>query len=349
MGLMKRLAALLIGLAFASAAMANPEGDALIARIRGLKPPAWDRAKTSQEEFMKRSASFTKDRNDLIWKLFLADPDNPATPDLMLERWDRFEGGRVVIDGEYRKRLQDDVDKVLAMRPSLAIVEVAKYSLASIKVGGWISDPQIAIDVCGQFASEFPKSKRASILYMTASQSMSRENRPPLFRDFVARFPNDDYALMARGAIRQEEEMRKPFALIFNDAITGRAVDVAKFRGKVVLIDFWATWCGRCVEAIPNLKRLRQTYGAQGFEIVGVSLDVAEKEGGLQKLKEFATKNGLDWPQYYEGAPVLKSFAASWGISAIPTVFLLDRNGMLREVNVRDAEASIKRLLAEKG
>jgi thiol-disulfide isomerase/thioredoxin len=185
------------------------------------------------------------------------------------------------------------------------------------------------------------------MLYMTAAYSTAESKRTPLYRAFLAKFPDNEMAPMIRGGVRQTEEVGKPFALAFKDAVTGKAFDIEDYKGKVVLLDFWATWCGPCLEKIPELKKLHAELGNKGLQIVGVSLDVPEKEGGLTKLKDFVAANKLDWPQFYEGVPVQQSFAAKWGILSIPRVFLIDKKGLLREVNVRNVEESIKKLLAE--
>jgi thiol-disulfide isomerase/thioredoxin len=330
--------------------LASPEGDALVVKIKQLKPPAWDQSKSQDkpwlEDFKKKLATHNQERNDLIWKLFIVDPKNAATPRLMEERWERFS---MVRGGSYNDPIFADIDKVLAMKPSSEIVEVAKFSKAGLQLGGWISDPGPAIQICDELAKEFPKSKRAPMLYITASYSTAENQRPAIYRAFLAKFPDHEMAPMIRGGLRQKEEVGKPFALAFKDPITGKAFDIKDHKGKVILLDFWATWCGPCVEKIPELKKLQAELGSKGLQVVAVSLDMPEKEGGLTKLKEFVAKNGLTWPQFYEGIPVQQSFAAAWGIVSIPTVFLIDKKGILREVRVRNVEESVKKLLAENG
>ena len=104
-------------------------------------------------------------------------------------------------------------------------------------------------------------------------------------------------------------------------------------KGKVVVIDFWATWCGPCVAELPTMKKLYAEYKDKGVEFIGVSLD--NKVGGLDKLKAFVTKEGIAWPQYFQGDGSDSKFSVSWGINSIPTVFLVDQEGKLFSVEAR--------------
>ena len=113
-------------------------------------------------------------------------------------------------------------------------------------------------------------------------------------------------------------------------------------RGKVVVIDFWATWCGPCKKEMPNMKKLYETHGKEGLEIIGISLDDDEKT-----VVGFIKDNTLAWPQIAGKTAV--DFADKWGIEAIPAVFVLDRKGKLRSVNGQGKlEELIPKLLAEK-
>ena len=100
---------------------------------------------------------------------------------------------------------------------------------------------------------------------------------------------------------------------------------------------------------LPHLKELYAKYHDQGLEIIGVSLDAPADQGGLQKLRAFVQAQKIGWPQYYLGNSWESDFAKSWAINALPSMFLVDRDGNLastRAVEVLDD--LIPKLLASK-
>ena len=136
--------------------------------------------------------------------------------------------------------------------------------------------------------------------------------------------------------VRRLDAVGKPFDLAFTDAISGSEISMKGLKGKVVVIDFWATWCGPCVAEMPALKKLYAEYKDKGVEFIGVSLD--NKVGGLDKLKAFVTKEGITWPQYFQGDGWESKFSASWGISGIPTVFVVDPDGKLFSIEAASGQ-----------
>ena len=152
-------------------------------------------------------------------------------------------------------------------------------------------------------------------------------------------------AALARGKLRFAALSRQPFELAFV-ALDGRNVDLQTLRGKVVLVDFWATWCGPCLQQMPVLKRLYAEHHARGFEIIGVSLDRAENK---DKLIAYLAREQLDWPQHFDGRVWEGDLAVRYAINAAPTTLLLDRQGRLAALSPseRELEAQVKRLLSQ--
>jgi thiol-disulfide isomerase/thioredoxin len=134
----------------------------------------------------------------------------------------------------------------------------------------------------------------------------------------------------------------KPLDISFT-AMDGRKVDLKDLKGKVVLVDFWATWCGPCVAEVPALKKAYAAHHANGFEIIGISLDDKKEE-----LVEFIKKKGMDWPQYFDGKHWNNEISFRFGINSVPAQWLVDKKGILRETNARfDLEQSVEKLLHE--
>jgi peroxiredoxin len=100
----------------------------------------------------------------------------------------------------------------------------------------------------------------------------------------------------------------------------GRPVSLEEFRGKVVILDFWATWCPPCKREIPDFVALQSAYGGKGVQIVGIALDEPEK------VRAFAAQNGINYPVLLGTDEIARLYG---GIDGIPTTFMIDPKGMI--------------------
>jgi len=123
-------------------------------------------------------------------------------------------------------------------------------------------------------------------------------------------------------------------------AIDGSTIDLKKMRGKVVLLDFWAIWCGPCLKEIPNVKAVYTKFHERGFEIIGISLDE-----NSEALARFTKAQGMSWPQYLDEN---KKVSQRFEIDGVPTMWLLNKQGVIANLNARtDLAGSVEKLLAQ--
>jgi peroxiredoxin/outer membrane lipoprotein-sorting protein len=136
----------------------------------------------------------------------------------------------------------------------------------------------------------------------------------------------------------------KPYALKGKD-LNGKGVSWNQYKGKVVLLDFWATWCGPCIGELPNVLSAYKTYKPKGFEIVGVSLDSEKKA-----LTDFIKARNLKYTNLFDGKGWQNVDGKTYGVQAIPFTLLIGKDGKIAAVNPRGEklEPAIKAALAKK-
>ena len=134
-------------------------------------------------------------------------------------------------------------------------------------------------------------------------------------------------------------KMAPPFSITTLD---GQQISMDSLAGKVVLLDFWATWCGPCREALPHVRQIAHKFEGQPFVVLSVSLDSDEV-----KWKDFVAKNGMTWMQYRDGG-FTGRISRLFGVNAIPATFTIDADGVLEDQHVGDAniEGKLKKLIA---
>lgn len=118
----------------------------------------------------------------------------------------------------------------------------------------------------------------------------------------------------------------KPAKDFSTTLISGEKFSLSNLKGKVILIDFWATWCPPCVKGVPHLKKLYKKYKDKNFEIIGISLDKKK-----ELVDEYISKERIEWKMIYSGKAWADDIARSYKVNLIPSYWVIDKEGILRD------------------
>ena len=142
------------------------------------------------------------------------------------------------------------------------------------------------------------------------------------------------------GCKREAPKEKRPLAPDFTlTSVDGKTITLSQLRGKVVLLDFWATWCAPCRLAIPHLNDLYKAYRERGLEIIGLSLD----KGSPERVRKFAHNMGIE----YAIIMANDDLVTKYGISPIPTTYLIDRKGYISNKWVGFSQTLMSKITAE--
>jgi thiol-disulfide isomerase/thioredoxin len=308
------------------------EAAAILKEYRAVQSPSFDQTKFGDQAYIRTfsdaNRKATAKRNELALEFYRSYPKDARATELLLTRWRSMTGSdSAKADAEMEEFLKD--------HPDSKVKADVLYSRAMMAINTPRPDVTKGRDHADEFIQAYPKDERgAGLLMMVAMRSPNdREFQLTIYRRIAADYAGSRAAKMAEGSIRRVDAEGKPFELEFTDATTGQNVSMKALLGKVVVVDFWATWCGPCIAEMPKMKELYGKYKDQGVEFIGVSLDSPGE--GLDKLKKYVEENEIAWPQYYQGNGWDSEFSLSWGINSIPALFVVDADGNVHSTAAR--------------
>ena len=156
-------------------------------------------------------------------------------------------------------------------------------------------------------------------------QSVDQATAVALAKKYDKEFPNRNVLSKYSSILNIEPEVGDEAPDIVLQSVNGKTMKLSDLRGKVVLIDFWASWCGPCRKENPNVVRVYEQYKSKGFDIFSVSLDNSK-----ERWVDAIAKDNLNWPSHVSDLKGWQSAgAALYKVRGIPATFLIDKNGLL--------------------
>lgn len=195
------------------------------------------------------------------------------------------------------------------------------------------------------FTKDYSKSDSApeAMLQLAIAHEFAGQesNAAKWYGKVVSDFSTSPMAKKAAGAKRRLASVGRSIQLQ-GQTHDGRKLDLSAYRGKVVLIHYWATWCEPCKRDLKEIKALQARYATKGFQAVGINLD-----GEAKSLTDYLRTTSLSWPQLHEPGGLDSRLAVELGIMTLPTMLLIDKSGRVVRRNIHSAEldTELQRLL----
>jgi thiol-disulfide isomerase/thioredoxin len=219
------------------------------------------------------------------------------------------------------------------------------WSIQNASTSDFVKIQEAWLGKLEQYAKAYPDSPDAAeaLLQLGIAQEFAGEEdeAKQWYGRVAADFPNSSQALKASGARSRLDSVGKTISLR-GQGQDGKVVDVAAYRGKVVLIQYWATWCEPCKADMAAIKELSSKYGNSAFAVIGVNLD-----SNLQEMTNYLSQNRLPWPQIREEGGLDSRPANEMGILTLPTMILINQQGAVvnRNVHVAELDLELKKLI----
>ncbi len=332
--------------------IATSAGDAWLelqrATHRPPTPPAWNTAPPSIEEQKRYFLPYILAASDKARDFYTKFPKALNIPSAPHEEYDLLTLA-IQIGATNQEARLDNLEKNILSDPTLPEDDRFKIRQHSVERAAASREADGSAAVMETFEKgaralqkDFPGRPEVMQMLMIVASSSDAEKARAITKEIEASNAPDTIKEMAANLDKKLQSVGKPIQLQFT-AVDGHAVDLSTMKGKVVLVDFWATWCAPCVAELPHVKEAYGQLHGKGFEIVGISLD-----SDTQKLTTFTTKNKMEWPQFCDGRGWDGKYPRQFGVTSIPAMWLVDKNGLLRDINGRaELREKVEKLLAE--
>jgi len=309
-----------------------------------MVPAAWQENEPSQAEIARFYKAALLKGADKAKDFYTKFPNSPKAKDAQKQEFQLLTiAARQFGDATQADRLTA-LETVRLNDPSASEDEKLQVRMAAVQrlMNGLPETREAFEKSVRALQKDFPKRPEVYQAMMILLQRSEGDKARSVAREIADSEAPDEIKAMAKGTLKRLEALGKPVDIQYT-AVDGRSVDLAKLKGKVVLIDFWATWCAPCMGELPNVKAAYTKLHEKGFEIVGISFD-DDKDALEKTLKE----KEMTWPQYFDGKKWGNKYGQEFGINGIPTMWLIDKQGNLRDIEARSGlEDKVVKLLAE--